>query len=681
MMKKHNRQNEPLQKALAPLDQINPLPSSLSPQKIPALLRRQEPPRPVKHRTLSLRHVAMAAAVLAIAIGAVALWKGLPYLEVVNGRTGAATPLTEVLQDYSKIEAYFQKLKTSQSNEAYDQNAMQAPAESPTMQGDVPKDGTSYNQNAGSAPEAQEKSAFGKTNTQIADVDEADILKNDGSCLYFVPSGGSEIQIISPQPANAMKVLSTISTPQENGKSLSVAALYIRQNRLIAVCSLTESGGSSAQSTCADAVYNGRMAPVASGDTRLLIYDIGDRSAPKLLRTFTQDGGMLSSRMIDDTLYLVTQYTVDLSGDEELTDYIPTTTNNGEAAKKLDAACIQLLPDAKTPNYLVVSVLDTLDAKKEPARKAVLGSGDQVYCNTDALYVASTSYENDAEFTSIIGFPFTQDGLGKSVSGRVRGHVLNQFSLDSYGGALRIATTESVKGTTSSRITILDKSLKTLSSLAHIAPGEEIYAVRFLGAKGYVVTFRQTDPLFVIDLSDTSAPKILGKLKIPGFSSYLHPVGENLLLGIGQDADASGVTRGVKLSLFDVSNPAKPREIDHLILPNGTYTDAPSEYKSILFLPEQNAVALPVQQELFDKAFYAYYQDYRYCVFSLQSNRVELTHTLRNYTQQEQRAESYGSDSAILRGTYIGDALYTLSNGRVCAFSLSSGQRLGQLDF
>lgn len=187
--------------------------------------------------------------------------------------------------------------------------------------------------------------------------------------------------------------------------------------------------------------------------------------------------------------------------------------------------------------------------------------------------------------------------------------------------------------------------------------------------------------LFVIDLSDTGAPKILGKLKIPGFSSYLHPVGENLLLGIGQDTDLQGTTRGVKLSLFDVSNPAKPREIDSLILPNGTHTDAPSEYKSILFLPGQNSFALPIYQEEFDQSFHAYYRDYRYCIFSIQKNQIKLQHTLRNYTKEELRSESYSVNSAILRGTYIGDTLYTFSNGRVCAFSLSSGQKLGQLDF
>lgn len=676
MNHKSNSQNELLQKSLAPLDQINPLPSSLSPSQITALLREQEAPRPAKRRALSLRHVAMAAAVLAVVVGAFALWRGLPYLEVVNGQTGEAAPLAEVLQDYSQVEAYFKGLKMSFSDEAYTvsgNNGMPTQKSAETPRGDTPMAG------AAASPESNAKPAHSQTNTQLAAVDEADILKNDGSCLYFVPYGGSNIQIISPRPESSMRVLSTIVAPQENGKSLSVSELYVRNNRLVAVCRVADTDHSGKPR--ADAANRVCVTPGYSGETRILIYDIGDRAAPKLLRSFTQDGGALSSRMIGDALYLVTQYNVALSGDGELKDYIPTTTDGEQAPKKLDAADIQILPQAKTPNYLVVSVLDTLDDKKEPARKAVLGSGNQIYCNTDALYVASTAYENDTEFTAIVGFPFTKEGLGKSVSGRVRGHVLNQFSLDSYGGALRIATTETVKGVSSSRITILDKSLKTLSTLANIAPGEEIYAVRFLGAKGYVVTFRQTDPLFVIDLTDPHAPSILGELKIPGFSSYLHPVGEGLLLGIGQDADLSGVTRGVKLSLFDVSNPAKPKEIDNLILPNGTFTDAPAEYKSILFLPEQNAFALPIRQEVFDKAFHAYYQDYRYCVFSLQNNRISLKHTLRNYSQEEQRAASFSADSAILRGAYIGETLYTLSNSRICSFALSTGQKLGKLDF
>lgn len=689
MKKKRNSQTDLLQKALRPLDQINTLPPSLAPAQISALLRQQEAPRAAKSRVLTLRHVAVAAAVLAIVIGAIALWKGLPYLEVVNQESGDAAPLIEVLQDYSKIEAYFQALKDNLEEGSYgppgDQAVAEAPAESihPTTKGDVPKAGASAtpNANANFASKNNAQTAYGKTNTQIADVDEADILKNDGACLYFAPSGGTKIQIIAPRPAGSMKVLSTISVPQESGKSLSVSELYVKGNRLIAVCNLADASSAGKQGISADAVYNSCMMPVFNGDARILIYDIGDRSKPKLQRTFTQDGGILSTRMIDDTLYLVTQYTVALSGDGELKGYIPTTTNNGEPPKKLNAADIQILPDAKTPNYLVVSALDTRDEAKEPARKAVLGSGDQVYCNTDALYTASSAYDGETEFTTIFGFPFTEDGLGKSVTGRVRGHILNQFSLDSFHGALRIATTETVKGASSSRITILDSSLKTLSSLANIAPGEEIYAVRFLGTKGYVVTFRQTDPLFVIDLSDTGAPKILGKLKIPGFSSYLHPVGENLLLGIGQDTDLQGTTRGVKLFLFDVSNPAKPREVDSLILPNGTHTDAPSEYKSILFLPGQNSFALPIYQEEFDQSFHAYYQDYRYCIFSIQKNQIKLQHTLRNYTKEELRSESYSVNSAILRGTYIDDTLYTLSNGRVCAFSLSSGQKLGQLDF
>ncbi len=682
MKKKRNGQTEPLLEALRPLDQINSLPPSLSPTQIRSRLRLQTP-QPAKRRGLTLRHVAAAAAALAIVIGAIALWKGLPYLEVVNRQTGDSAPLTEVLQDYSKIESYFKDLSAHPADEsiAGREEAMKAPAESPTMKptmNDVPEDNALAGQATNNSATVNEAdTGYGKTNIQTAGVEEADILKNDGSTLYFVPALGKTIQIIAPRPAGSMKVLSQISIPQESNKEVTVSELYVQGNRLIAICRLTNPSGS----TVYNAAICGLRMPVYQGDARILIYNIGDRSAPKLERTYTQDGGILSTRMIGSTLYLITQYTVTQDENGTFIDYIPTTSEGEGGAKKLNAADIQILPDAKTPNYLVVSALDTADAKKTVSRQAVLGSGNEVYCSTQALYTASTVYDDDVEYTTIFGFPFSQEGLGKSVSGRVRGHVLNQFSLDSYGGALRIATTETVNGSTSSRVTILDSSLKTLSALTNIAPGEEIYAVRFLGTKGYVVTFRQTDPLFVLDLSDTSSPKILGELKIPGFSSYLHPVGENLLLGIGQDADENGTTRGVKLSLFDVSHPEKPQEVDSLILPNGTFTDAPSEYKSILFLPEENAVAFPIAREEIGKDFRSYF-DETYCVFSLQGRQISLLHTLRNYTKQERLAvDSNGLDSSIRRGTYIGDTLYTLSNSRICAFSLSSGEELGRLDF
>ncbi len=681
MKKKQSPQIKALQKALEPLDRLNPLPNSLSPERVTALLRQQEAPCPPKRRVLTLRHVAAIAAVLAIAIGAVALWKGLPYLEVTEP-SGESKPLVEAVQDYSEIEAYFQKLQSSIpfQTESYARDEAAGMPAAGAAKGDSSSPTQSNAPQASTNQNVPAETPYGQTNTQVAGVDEADILKNDGSCLYFAPAGGKSIRIIAPTPVDSMQVLATIAIPQGEGESVSVAELYVRGNRLIAVCHAADTSGQEVSGQAmADAIYNGCMVRALAGDTRLLIYDIGDRSAPKLTRTFTQDGAMLSSRMIGSTLYLVTQYTVPLSSDE-LTDYIPTTTDQNSPAQKLAAADIRILPGADTPNYLVVSALDTSADQAEPARKAVLGSGDSVYCSTDALYVAFTEYEQAGEFTAITGFPLTEEGLGESVSGRVRGRALNQFSLDSYGGALRIATTETVDGATSSRVTILDRSLNTLSTLGGIAPGESIYAVRFLGNKGYVVTFRQTDPLFVLDLSDTSAPKILGQLKIPGFSSYLHPVGEGLLLGIGEDADDAGNTRGVKLSLFDVSDPAKPQEIDSLTLGRHTYTDAASNHKSILFLPEQSAVALPIMQQESMKDFQIY-SDQTYCVFSLEGNQIQLMHTLRNYTREAQFHERRGKDNAILRGTYIGSTLYTFSNGRVCAFSLDSGVKRGQLDF
>ena len=249
MKKKRNGQTEPLLEALRPLDQINSLPPSLSPTQISSRLRLQTP-QPAKRRGLTLRHVAVAAAALAIVIGAIALWKGLPYLEVVNRQTGDSAPLTEVLQDYSKIESYFKDLSAHPADEsiAGREEAMKAPAESPTMKptmNDVPEDNALAGQATNNSATVNEAdTGYGKTNIQTAGVEEADILKNDGSTLYFVPALGKTIQIIAPRPAGSMKVLSQISIPQESNKEVTVSELYVQGNRLIAICRLTNPSGS-----------------------------------------------------------------------------------------------------------------------------------------------------------------------------------------------------------------------------------------------------------------------------------------------------------------------------------------------------------------------------------------------------------------------------------------------------
>lgn len=202
----------------------------------------------------------------------------------------------------------------------------------------------------------------------------------------------------------------------------------------------------------------------------------------------------------------------------------------------------------------------------------------------DSLYVVAEDYSSSLGSISNIA-RFKIDGLkiGYSGGGYVKGSILNQFSMDEWNGNFRIAT-NSWDRESSNSLYILDKNLEEIGSIENLAPGERIYSVRFMDDKAYIVTFRQIDPLFVIDTSNPMNPKVLGELKIPGFSNYLHPISENTLLGIGQDVDENtGQQGGIKLSLFDVSDSAKPKEIHNIILgESGSYGEVLSNHKALM---------------------------------------------------------------------------------------------------
>jgi hypothetical protein len=183
-------------------------------------------------------------------------------------------------------------------------------------------------------------------------------------------------------------------------------------------------------------------------------------------------------------------------------------------------------------------------------------------------------------------------------SGEVPGQLLNQFSMSEYNGDLRVATTTfpwSTEQTPTSAVRILrpdGNELVQIGMVDGLGNNEQIYAVRFLGTQGYVVTFHQTDPLFVLDLSDPTAPALTGELKIPGYSAYLHPVGDGLLLGVGQDASQEGQAQGTQLSLFDVHDPANPQRLSTLSI--GGYSDAEWDHHAFLFWPQDGTIVLPV---------------------------------------------------------------------------------------
>lgn len=267
--------------------------------------------------------------------------------------------------------------------------------------------------------------------------------------------------------------------------------------------------------------------------------------------------------------------------------------------------------------------------------------------------------------TAVHAFDITGTRARYIGSGEVGGRLLNQFSLSEHDGFLRVATTRGQPwdGTSDSAVTILAErggGLVRVGQVGGLGRGERIYAVRFLGEVGYVVTFRQVDPLYTLDLSDPTTPRVTGELKILGYSAYLHPLGDGLLLGVGQDATAEGRTRGTQLSLFDVSDPARPTRLAQATVADG-HSEVESDHLAFLYWPPERLAVLPVMAHRPD-GFFAGALAFE--VGRQQVRRVgEIVHDAPG---------AHPQGAGIRRAIVVGDGLYTLSDRGIGENDLST---------
>ncbi|MBW6451748.1 MAG: beta-propeller domain-containing protein [DPANN group archaeon] len=296
----------------------------------------------------------------------------------------------------------------------------------------------------------------------------------------------------------------------------------------------------------------------------------------------------------------------------------------------------------------------------------------------------------ETEKTVIHKISIAGGNIEYSATGNVSGRVLNQFSMDEYDNHFRIATTtgrvtRAGDVTSANHIYVLDSNLEQVGALEDLAPGESIYSARFMGEKGYLVTFQKIDPLFVIDLSQPTDPKVLGKLKIPGYSDYLHPYDENHLIGIGKVADPSDTGnfawyQGVKIALFDVTDVSTPKEISSFVIGDrGTDSYALQDHKAFLFSRDKNLLSIPITLAEIDEDKYPEgisdwtYGDYVFQGAYIFDINLETGIGLRGTVTHNENTDVfdkggwyyYGSEYSIKRSLYIADTLYTVSDGMV----------------
>jgi inhibitor of cysteine peptidase len=531
------------------------------------------------------------------------------------------------------------------------------------------------------APSATDYSA---TNIQVAGVDEADIVKTDGEYIYFV--SGQMVIIVKVYPPEQADILSEIKL---EGTPMGI---FINGDRLV----LFE------EETPYYPYYDvqrGGVVPmplIVSPKTDIKVYDISDRENPQLRRELSAGGQYVSSRMIGDYAYVVINEPV-YEQDDKLN--LPGISYGGNETE-IPATDIYYsdVPDYYYM-YTTIMAINTQHDDQEPTHETILlGASSNVYVSLNNIYLTFPVWgtdilgrENwDFQKTSIHRIHIEGAEIEPIASGEVPGIVLNQFSMDEYDGSFRVATT-TYGQTSRNNVYILDMDLNIVGSLTDLAPGETIHSARFMGERGYLVTFKKTDPLFVIDLSDPSNPQVLGELKITGYSDYLHPYDETHLIGIGKETveaeeEDFAWYQGIKIAFFDVSDVNNPKEIGDPYVIGDRGTDSPVLYdhKAFLFDKSRNLLVIPVLVAEIDESEYpkgvpsnAYGKPVWQgaYVFHISpdaglSLEGRITH-IENTTDLGQDYYFY-SPFSVTRSLCIGDVLYTISDAKIMMNNLEN---------
>lgn len=558
------------------------------------------------------------------------------------------------------------------------------------------------------APRAESKQVLGgadysATNVQVAGVDEADVIKTDGTYIYQATA--EAVVITQAVPASEMKVIKRLDYAKEHFTPLE---LYVDDQHLVVI------GAYRPNTLYYDSAERWHR---IDSTTKAIIYDKRNPAALQQLREVEIEGEYLTSRKIDSALYLISNHSLDLYGIvEEKAEILGPLYRDSVGQKEyaqVPFAKIHYFPDDVRPNYLIVAGLRLDQPTQKMDVSPYLGSGENVYASSENLYVAVTKTPASPVLmkrkvapdtpvqrdTSIYKFAMINGQLAYKGNGTVPGTILNQFSMDEHNDTLRIATTSgdmwrNDEHTSKNNLYVLDEKLQTVGKLEGIAPGEKIYSARFMGDRAYMVTFKKVDPLFVIDLKQPAAPVILGKLKIPGYSDYLHPYDQNHIIGFGKDTEETKDTafyQGLKVALFDVTDVSSPKEMfKELIGDRGTDSELLSNHKALLFSKEKNLLAFPVSlREVSDKerADIAAYGDFTYQ--GAYVYQLDLTHgfTLRKRITHLDREDTlkagdewYESGKNVKRIMYIGDNLYTISAEKIMAHDLDQLQETGRVD-
>lgn len=607
---------------------------------------------------------------------------------------------------------------------------------------------------------------YSQTNVQVQGVDEADFVKNDDKYIYTLTQ--DKLVIVDAYPAENAKILS------ETKIAGNPRNMFVNKDRLVVF-----SDGN--DEVAGFSPYDFRPSPRYTQKTHAFVYDISDRSSPKLVKDYNLGGYYLESRMIDNYVYFITQENVYYYN--RVID-TPVIMESAKSAKMIVRPEIYYFDNTESNyNFNTVASFNILSGSDDVnAKTFMMGYSNNIYVSKNNIYITYQKnlpynyYQshNEDRFFEVVVPLLPSDAQNKikeikndnslspyqrwdkistvleemynkmdesskndliqkienavndyeakleaerrktvihriaidngkieyGAKGEVSGYLLNQFSMDENGDYFRVATTTEIwtqrENVMYNNVFVLDNSLNTVGKLEAIAPDERIYSTRFLGDRLYMVTFKRIDPLFVIDLSNPKQPEVLGELKIPGYSDYLHPYDDTHIIGIGKDVDESidadkvhtsgavyyTAVKGLKLALFDVSDVKNPKEISKYVIgETGTDSEALRDHKAFLFDLKKNLLVLPLT-EVKGKPEYdsnvGYYRQRNWqgaYVFSLDvENGFKLKGTITHNDGDENQNGYYyyGSPNAVRRSLFMDGTLYTVSDKKIKANDLNN---------
>ncbi|MHB8962095.1 MAG: beta-propeller domain-containing protein [Saccharofermentanales bacterium] len=654
---------------------------------------------------------------------------------------------------------------------------------------------------------ARDTTDYSTTNLQVVGVDEADIIKTDGEYLYVI-SNGRLIIVDIRNPQLMVVVSETVyikNATDYNDKTIMPVEMFLdTENNLITLICYTYDNrlydvmAEQAAADSAEAAPAKDMAGIAPdyyygywGQQSVLaqVIDVSDVASPTVTREFSQEGSYVSSRRINEDVYLITNkylyYFTDLEGDVSAELLIPAYRDSAASDEweMFPVDSLLVVENRDYNNFLILTAIDTMDKTAEVSSQSILGAGQNVYASATSIYISSSRYTYDeaaaaknaetttnteprtdgtapdaeetapaddggtqtasaidpagttvnegdkAEtppdetvtdskdsvvdkavdvvfeifeapvytvFTDIFRFSISDGKIAASGSGVVPGYALNQFAMDEHEGYFRIATTtgetwRSDEFTSMNNLYVLDSDLKIKGKVEGLGSTETIKSVRFMGDRAFMVTFRTTDPLFVFDLSNPAAPAVKGELKIPGYSEYLHPVSENIILGFGKNTaeiDGVAIEKGYKVSVFDVSDLSNPVEISTLAIGDrGTSSELSYNHKALLYSEEKNIIGFPItiyqvpESQKEDRWAYGMPVFSGYMILGLTEDnklfeRARIGHIEMeipegypdNYQYKDSdweiynRIYSYSYLYAVKRGVFVDDTLFTISD-------------------